>query len=575
MGAITYRTITTIKETSKATVVLAMMEEYEDPVIVKRLHNANPEVYRMLSNVESRHIPHIYAWEQRGEELIVAEEYADGETLKHYMESGELTEEQKLSVALQLCDAVEVLHGCTPPIIHRDIKPSNILVTEDGIVKLIDFDASRQYKWESDTSDTRVLGTAEYAAPEQYGYMQTDVRSDIYSMGIVFHDLEFRGNVAAVLGWKKVLDICTSFDPKKRYKNVKALARDIRRVSVLQNNLRRYLFGAVCLGILLCAGLWLAMAAKKGDRPVESSAITVTPVPVSTNVLSEPVTQPPTPSPAATAVPTQPPTPSPTATAIPTQSPTPVVTVALTMTPTVTPMITATVVPTLKPETSTPFLEPEREATLDEIENRLEQENLTILHYYKNQAGELLFYTSFFEMATELTRVSLTDYVSKQVIEIPQEYCYLEDAILHIAEEFLLGLENSCYELDVRYDNTGNIPIRGMSVQLRVHALEESFMESGIWLANNYLDYWYGEHEQLHTVVTNDTTARITGLLLDGSAVTKDLYRILYDGRGMELSSELLESCKSQVETVFWVLFSNGKKESLTIVNPYQIRYTE
>ena len=225
MGQIIYHTITTIKSTEKSQVFLAFMEGQEEPVIIKRMNAANPEVYKVLSEMNNEHIPRIFACEWQGKELVVAEEYVDGETLEHLLKEGLLTEEQKLEVALQLCEAVEVLHNCVPQMIHRDIKPSNVLITEEGLLKLIDFDAARQYKEMSEDSDTRILGTADYAAPEQFGYKQTDVRSDIYSMGIVFEMLHFHGEGLAALSWKRMLEICTNFDPKKRYSSVNNLSK--------------------------------------------------------------------------------------------------------------------------------------------------------------------------------------------------------------------------------------------------------------------------------------------------------------------------------------------------------------
>ena len=110
---------------------------------------------------------------------------------------------------LQLCEALEVLHGCNPSLIHRDIKPSNVLVNEEGILKIIDFDASRQYRKTKNTSDTRLLGTIEYAAPAQFGYAQTDFRSDIYSAGVVFSEIVIDEKSAFAKEWKRLVDKCT------------------------------------------------------------------------------------------------------------------------------------------------------------------------------------------------------------------------------------------------------------------------------------------------------------------------------------------------------------------------------
>ena len=89
------------------------------------------------------------------------------------MQKNLLSDEQKLNYALQLCEAVGFLHAMKPSVIHRDIKPSNILINNKMELKLIDFDASRQYKDAPSSSDTRLLGTVEYAPPEQFGYAQS------------------------------------------------------------------------------------------------------------------------------------------------------------------------------------------------------------------------------------------------------------------------------------------------------------------------------------------------------------------------------------------------------------------
>ena len=170
MDYMKYITIQVIKKSDRSEVIFAAMDEMDMPVVVKRLQGANPEIYRGIAKLCSSHIPKIYCVEEQGEELCVAEEYIDGRTLDTYLAEESLTDVQKLMLMVQLCEALEVLHSCKPPVIHRDIKPSNILITGDGVLKVIDFDASRQYKEEKDTGDTRLLGTIEYAAPEQFGY---------------------------------------------------------------------------------------------------------------------------------------------------------------------------------------------------------------------------------------------------------------------------------------------------------------------------------------------------------------------------------------------------------------------
>ena len=80
-------------------------------------------------------------------------------------------------------------HNLEPnPIIHRDLKPDNILISEEDDVFLIDFGISRYYK-EEVTRDTVLAGTKGYTAPEVLAGMQSDNRSDIYSIGLIFYEM--------------------------------------------------------------------------------------------------------------------------------------------------------------------------------------------------------------------------------------------------------------------------------------------------------------------------------------------------------------------------------------------------
>ena len=224
-----YKPIQTIKKSDKAEIIFASVEGADAPVVIKNLFSANAEIYRTIARLQNPHIPQIYYIEEHAGVLCIAEEYIDGKPLDFYLKETKLTNVQKLELMLQLCEAVEVLHSCTPPIIHRDLKPSNILITEDNVVKIIDFDASRQYKVEKNTSDTRLLGTLEYAAPEQFGYTQTSERSDIYSLGVVFSELQTENNISFIKDWKHLIDICTSFDPANRYGKLPDLKKDLKK----------------------------------------------------------------------------------------------------------------------------------------------------------------------------------------------------------------------------------------------------------------------------------------------------------------------------------------------------------
>lgn len=269
-----YRTIQVVKQSERAEVLFAAVDELEQPIVVKRLKEANPEIYREVAKLQNEHIPQIYQVQEQEDVLCVVEEYIDGRTLEDYLKEETLSDIDRLELMVQLCDALEVLHRCVPPVIHRDIKPSNILVTTDGILKIIDFDAARQYKTEKNTGDTRLLGTIEYAAPEQFGYAQTDLRSDIYSAGVVFSEITINKTASYAKEWKRLVDKCTSFDPENRYKNVPELKRDLLKCIIKAKKKRNKWFSvsvAVLLSVLLI-GISVVAIGNKADKESQGNA---------------------------------------------------------------------------------------------------------------------------------------------------------------------------------------------------------------------------------------------------------------------------------------------------------------
>ena len=161
----------------------------------------------------------LHCIEEDGETLVV-EEYVQGESLLDRIgRKAYLSEREAGNILLQLCDGLAPIHA--QGIVHRDIKPSNLILQSGGIIRLIDFDAARTVK-EHSGEDTMHLGTKGYAPPEQFGYGQTDVRSDIYSIGITMRKVlpeEYGGYLV------KIFAKCTEIDPTRRYQNLQELRR--------------------------------------------------------------------------------------------------------------------------------------------------------------------------------------------------------------------------------------------------------------------------------------------------------------------------------------------------------------
>lgn len=174
-------------------------------------------VLRYLKEHENRHIPHVQCYYEEDEKLILIEEYVQGESIASLLSKARLSEEEKQEVVIGVLEAVSFLHNVKPPIIHRDIKPENIMLTEDGVVKLVDFDIAKVYHGGKDR-DTMLLGTEGNAAPEQYGFAESDSRTDLYAVGVLLQIL-FSGDTV----YRNVIKKATSMDPKDRYQSAEEM----------------------------------------------------------------------------------------------------------------------------------------------------------------------------------------------------------------------------------------------------------------------------------------------------------------------------------------------------------------
>jgi hypothetical protein len=153
----------------------------------RRLFEQEAKLLRGLDHVNFPKIAD--SFEENGRACLVME-FIWGESLEKRLEAtnAPLLETDVLKWAIQLCEALYYLHTRQPPIIFRDMKPSNVMVTNTGLLKLIDFGIARTYKV-GKKRDTVAMGSENYAAPEQWGKGQTDARSDLYALGATMYHL--------------------------------------------------------------------------------------------------------------------------------------------------------------------------------------------------------------------------------------------------------------------------------------------------------------------------------------------------------------------------------------------------
>ncbi|MCD8085004.1 MAG: protein kinase [Clostridiales bacterium] len=200
--------------------------------VKKQLSIYHLDVYQSLQAVPVRNIPRIELLVEDGPgNLTVIEEYIHGDTLAELIDqNGALPEELAVDYTLQLCQIVSQLHHRTPPIIHRDIKPSNVIVSPDGVVKLLDMNAAK-YETPNRPRDTTLLGTAGFAAPEQYGFAPSGVQSGLFAIGVLLNVLVTGHMPAEVTAGGKlgrIIQKCTELDPANRYASVDEMMHALR-----------------------------------------------------------------------------------------------------------------------------------------------------------------------------------------------------------------------------------------------------------------------------------------------------------------------------------------------------------
>ena len=165
-----------------------VQNKFTRQLMVRRISPAaDYPVLQTLCRIKHRNLMEIYDVKTQDGVCISLCEYINGMTLDMRVEYYQPFDIRSAKdILCQICDGLSQLH--INGIVHRDIKPGNVMITDDGTVKIIDYSISRLIKPEQ-RKDTTVLGTAGYASPEQFGFTQTNGKTDIYACGVLLNYL--------------------------------------------------------------------------------------------------------------------------------------------------------------------------------------------------------------------------------------------------------------------------------------------------------------------------------------------------------------------------------------------------
>ena len=227
------------------------------------------EIMKKMADRKLSGIPKAYRIFEENGEVYLVREYIEGMSLAQMvLQKGGISEAEICRISRKICQTAEQFQNPDEPMIHRDIKPENIVVTPGGEVVFIDFGTMRSYKKDG-SHDTFVVGTRGTAAPEQYGYTQTDQRTDVYAIGQTMlymvsesYEMNQLSECAVSRRMKKIIEKACSFEPDKRYGDAAQLRRAVEKCQA--NNRKKVYKKAGAVFGLIAAGYILAIFSPDG-----------------------------------------------------------------------------------------------------------------------------------------------------------------------------------------------------------------------------------------------------------------------------------------------------------------------
>jgi len=194
-----YRYVKKLGATEHSAVYLAEKEAEGIHVVLKVLRQVPDETdsvgafdrflqeYEMIAEMDHPNIAKIFDLGVGDDHAHIAMEYLDGGDLKEKIAEG-ITEPEAVSYLRQIASALARIHDVG--ILHRDLKPGNIMLRSDGSIALIDFGLAKRMRLKMEITDSgEIFGTPYYMSPEQGHADDVDIRSDVYSLGIIFYEL--------------------------------------------------------------------------------------------------------------------------------------------------------------------------------------------------------------------------------------------------------------------------------------------------------------------------------------------------------------------------------------------------
>lgn len=264
------KTLQIIKQDNDKTISLVEHETTHTKYIQKDLNYYDKILYQTLQKIKNPYLPKIFVVQENDNQLTLLEEYIEGNTLDQQI----LSKEDVRNIMHQLCECLNTLHKLNPPIIHRDIKPENIIY-HNNKVTLLDFGIAR-FLDSRKSKDTLILGSVGYAAPEQFGFQQSNPQTDIYALGKLMNyllngSLEHQNNIPFDL--KQIILKATQLDYKNRYKSVKEMDLAIQQKQVIIPAINNDTFKSKMISLAWIAFMFMVTVDMQPGDPIKNSTI--------------------------------------------------------------------------------------------------------------------------------------------------------------------------------------------------------------------------------------------------------------------------------------------------------------